>query len=367
MARIVLAGAGHAHLHILKRTAEFHRRGIELTVIAPEDFWYSGLATGILGGRDQPELDQVDIEAMVLRGGGLAIRDRVRHIDVDGRRVDLESGASVAYDVLSLDLGSAPPGIPGATDRVYAVKPISNLLRLRDEVRRLAVAPDPAPVRIVVAGGGPAGCEIAANLVALGKTGRCPLELSILTSRKRLLAGLPWPASRIMERKFTRDRVDIAYGAAVRSIEQSVAITEDGRHMPFDILVNATGLKPSPVVGTMGLPTGADGGLLVDRFLRSVGDPRIFGGGDCVAFATRDLPKLGVYAVREAPVLLHNLLATQDGRQLKPYVPQSRALMILNLGDGTGLAIRGGWVLKGRACAWIKDRIDRAFLGRYQR
>ena len=117
----------------------------------------------------------------------------------------------------------------------------------------------------------------------------------------------------------------------------------------------------------MGLPTGADGGLLVDRFLRSVGDPRIFGGGDCVSFAARDLPKLGVYAVREAPVLLPNLLAAQDGRRLKAYAPQRHALMILNLGDGTGLAIRGGWVLKSRACAWIKDRIDRAFLGRYQR
>jgi NADH dehydrogenase FAD-containing subunit len=107
--------------------------------------------------------------------------------------------------------------------------------------------------------------------------------------------------------------------------------------------------------------------LVVDRFLRSIGDPRIFAGGDCIAFATRELPKLGVYAVREAPVLLHNLFATQDGRRLKSYTPQRRALMILNLGDGTGLAIRGGWVLRNRAFAWIKDRIDRAFLRRYQR
>jgi NADH dehydrogenase FAD-containing subunit len=170
-----------------------------------------------------------------------------------------------------------------------------------------------------------------------------------------------------MRRKLAQDHVDIVYGAAVRSVEQSVAITEDGRRVPFDILVNATGLKSSSVVSTTGLPINAEGGLIVDRFLRSIGDSRIFGGGDCIAFASRALPKLGVYAVREAPVLLHNLLATQDGRRLKPYVPQRRALMILNLGDGSGLAIRGGWALKSRAAAWIKDRIDRAFLGRYQR
>jgi NADH dehydrogenase FAD-containing subunit len=363
---IVLAGAGHAHLYILKRAAEFRRRGIALTMIAPEAFWYSGLATGMLGGRYAPELDQVDVEAMVRRGGGQVVRDRVRHIDVDGRRIDLESGASVAYDVLSLDVGSAPPEIPGATDRVYAVKPISNLLRLRDEVRRLAALPDRSPVRIVVAGGGPAGCEVAANFIALAKTGRRPLKISIVTRQNRLLAGLPATAGTLMERRLLQDGVDISYGATVRSIEHGFAVTRVGR-APFDILVNATGLKPSPVVGAMDLPTGAGGGLLVDRYLRSVGDPRIFSGGDCVSFAERDLPKLGVYAVREAPVLLRNLLATQDGRRLKPYAPQRRALMILNLGDGTGLAIRGSWALRGRAFAWIKDWIDRAFLRRYQR
>jgi len=366
MTRIVLAGAGHAHLHIAKRTAAFHRRGIELVVIAPEAFWYSGLATGMLGGRYQPELDQVDVEALVRRGGGEVVRDRVRHIDVNLQRLDLESGASLAYDLLSLDLGSGPPEIPGATDRVYAVKPISNLLRLRDEIRRLAAASDHTPVRIVVAGGGPAGCEVAANLLELGKSGRRPLKISILTSQSGLLAGLPRIAGTLMEQRLLRDGVDISYGTAVQSIQDGFAVAGDSR-VPFDILVNATGLKPSPVVGAMGLPTGVDGGLLVDRYLRSVSDARIFGGGDCVSFAERELPKLGVYAVREAPVLLHNLLATQDGRRLKPYAPQRRALMILNLGDGTGLAIRGGWVLRSRVAAWIKYWIDRVFLRRYQR
>ena len=48
--RLVLAGAGHAHLYTLKRIAEFTRRGYEVVVVAPDDFWYSGLATGVLGG-----------------------------------------------------------------------------------------------------------------------------------------------------------------------------------------------------------------------------------------------------------------------------------------------------------------------------
>jgi hypothetical protein len=43
--RAVMPGAGHAHLFTLKRTADFVRRGFELVLVAPKNFWYSGLAT----------------------------------------------------------------------------------------------------------------------------------------------------------------------------------------------------------------------------------------------------------------------------------------------------------------------------------
>jgi NADH dehydrogenase FAD-containing subunit len=93
----------------------------------------------------------------------------------------------------------------------------------------------------------------------------------------------------------------------------------------------------------------------------------VFGGGDCIALAGRRLARVGVYAVREAPVLFHNLLATLEGRPLRRFRPQRRYLLIMNLGDGTGLATWGGLWWYGRLAFWLKDRIDRAFLKEYQR
>ena len=46
--RVVMLGAGHAHLFTLQRTADFISRGFELVLVAPDVFWYSGLATGVL-------------------------------------------------------------------------------------------------------------------------------------------------------------------------------------------------------------------------------------------------------------------------------------------------------------------------------
>jgi hypothetical protein len=38
----------------------------------------------------------------------------------------------------------------------------------------------------------------------------------------------------------------------------------------------------------------------------------------------------------------------------------------LSLGDGRAIASRGGWAFQGRLMGWWKDRIDRAFIRRYQ-
>lgn len=91
-----------------------------------------------------------------------------------------------------------------------------------------------------------------------------------------------------------------------------------------------------------GLPVDPGGALRVNRFLQAVGHPSIFGGGDCAAFGERPLAKIGVCAVREAPILFHNLLAFlgRNGRtSLRAFKPQRSFLLILNLGDGTGLAV----------------------------
>jgi hypothetical protein len=45
-------------------------------------------------------------------------------------------------------------------------------------------------------------------------------------------------------------------------------------------------------------------------------------------------------------------------------MPQRRALLILNLGDGTALAVRGRWWWHGRAALGLKDWIDTRWLAR---
>ena len=71
-----------------------------------------------------------------------------------------------------------------------------------------------------------------------------------------------------------------------------------------------------------------------------------------------------MFGVRAAPVLLANLIARATDAPLKAYRPQARWLSIVDLGDGTGLATRGGLWSHGRAALWLKRRLDLGFVAR---
>jgi hypothetical protein len=61
-------------------------------------------------------------------------------------------------------------------------------------------------------------------------------------------------------------------------------------------------------------------------------------------------------------VLRANLVAALDGRAPAPFHPQRRTLLIVNCGDGSGLALWGRWWWHGRIAAAWKARLDRRWI-----
>jgi NADH dehydrogenase FAD-containing subunit len=370
----VLVGAGHAHLETIRYARSFLRRGFGLTVIAPGAFWYSGLATGMLGGSYEPEEDQLDIARMVLRAGAVFVEDRVEAIDPKSRTIHRSEGAPLTYDVLSLNVGSEVPTwrIPGLTEHAIAVKPIRNLLRLREEVlQRVRAATVERRPRIVIVGGGATACEVAANLCALLERagGRERASIGIVARGDRLMRTWPERASTTVADSLRRRGVSLDLNTDVVRVDPDGIVTEDERRVAFDVLVAATGLVPSRLVTATGLPADEEGGLLVDESLRSVADPHFFGGGDCIAMEGQELARVGVHGVRQAPILRHNLLAALEDRPewaFRTFRPQNDVLQILNLGDGTGMAARGSLWWHGTLALSLKDWIDRRFLATYR-
>ena len=141
---------------------------------------------------------------------------------------------------------------------------------------------------------------------------------------------------------------------------------ENGAVLEADLVFVAIGIRPSPLFRDSGLPTGKDGGLLVNDFLQCVHYPELFGGGDCITRMGSPLARVGVYAVRQNRPLHRNLLAFLEGRPLHRFDPGGGYLLVLNLGDRRGLFRRKGIVCAGRLAFALKDRLDRGFMRRFQ-
>lgn len=351
-----------AHLH------EFAARGHRVTLVSPSPFhYYSGMGPGLLGGTYRPAQTRFHVRKLVEERGGRFVEDRLVRIDAARRVVILASGAALAYDVLSCNVGSRVPveKVAAAGPGIIPVKPIDHLERARQSI---LAALKTRSLKLLVVGGGPAGVELAGNLRRLvhstgSEGGRTTITL---VAGRRLLGGMPERVRRLALASLGQRQVTVLEGVRTEQVRDGRADLDSGDFLAYDFAFLALGIEPPSLFRDSGLPTGADGGLLVDEHLQGVGHPGIFGGGDCVSFQPGPLDKVGVYAVRQNPVLLHNLLAALEGRQLEVFKPQADYLLIFNLGDGRGIFRRRGWVWDGRPAFWLKDRIDRRFMRKFQ-
>jgi len=362
---LVLVGGGHAHMTVMQRLADFVSRGHRVSLVSPAPYhYYSGMGPGMLGGTYRPQQIRFHVRRMVGDRGGDFIEGSVVHIDAQQRKLRLDTGQEVAYTVASFNTGS---GVPleriGATGGdVLPVKPIHNLLSVRREMKERLPGEN---LRMLVVGGGAAGVEIAGNLWRLAKEIGGAADITLIAG-ERLLGRFSAKVRRLAMASLKDRGILVREGVHVLSAAVGNAVLDDGSELPYDLALSASGVQPSGIFRASGLPVGPNGGLLVNGSLQSVAYPDLFGGGDCISFQERPLDKVGVYAVRENPILYRNLMAALEGQPLMRFSPQKRYLLILNMGDGSGILAKGSLAFQGRWAFRFKDWIDRRFMARFQ-
>jgi NADH dehydrogenase FAD-containing subunit len=362
---LVLVGGGHAHMTVMLNLQDYIRRGHQVTLIGPSAYhYYSGMGPGLLGGLYRPQEVRFHVKKMVEDRGGAFIQDTVSRIDPDRKVLHLKSGEEIVYDVVSCNTGSTVPTDEDRVsgDNIFTVKPIENLIKVR---QMLQAGLDTRTPKLIVVGGGAAALELTGNLWRLVQQTELAAAITVLGGRN-FLSAMPPKARKYVRKSLATRNIEIVEGAKVSRLNRNHAVLEDGAEFPFDLALLAWGIQASHLFRDSGLPTGNDGGLLVNTFLQSVAYPEIFGGGDCISFEQRPLDKVGVYAVRQNPVLYANLLAALEDKDLEAFQPQDIYLLIYNLGNGTGVFYRGSWVWKGKLIFFLKDYIDRKFMRKFQ-
>ncbi|WP_329090809.1 NAD(P)/FAD-dependent oxidoreductase [Streptosporangium sp. NBC_01469] len=359
--RVVVIGGGFAGFTAVRTLSRIAKGAIEIVLINPTDYFLylpllPEVAAGILDPRkvavplagDHPGVrhllataDTVDIEAR-----------RVKCTDAEGNHREL------GYDRLVIAVGSVNKllPVPGVAEYAHGFRSIAEALYLRDHLIRqveLADASDDPEERrarctFVVVGAGYTGTEVAAQgqLLTLAIRARRPglrdqpVRWILADIAPRILPELDERLSRIAHRTLSERGMEIRTGTSVAEATAEGVKLSDGEFVATKTLIWCVGVRPDPMVESLGLPT-VKGRLLVDEYLRVPGHPEIFSCGD--AAAVPDLTRPGEYtamtaqhAGRQGKRAARNIAASYGHGELRPYKHHDLGFVV-DLG-GTGAA-----------------------------
>lgn len=374
--QIVLIGAGHAHMLLVRWWGRKPWPGAQLTLISAYDrFAYSAMVPGALAGLYPFQDALVDLPAFCRRNRVQLVVDRVVALHPAERLIVLAHQPAITFDVASINIGSAPAAeLLCQTHRMLvSLKPLVTLeqrfeTRLRELLlqHREAGRSDLIPVAIV--GGGAAGVELALNLEERAYREKLPLELMLIEGGGDLLPGHSRRAAQIARRLLKQRGIEVHCGRRVAGCHEdspSALILDDGCPLPCELALWATGAAPPAALKHYGLPTSSRGFLTIQPTLKTMSEAHVFAVGDVADLYGQPLPKAGVYAVRQAKILWTNLQRWLAGQPLRAYRPQSRHLSLLGCGDKTAILDYGGLAWHG-AWPWrLKCWIDRRFMQQF--
>ena len=373
---IVLVGGGHSHVGVVRMFAMHPEPGVRLTLVCTDTHTpYSGMLPGYIAGHYGYDDVHIDLRRLCVWAGARYLRAEVTGLDRGQRQVLLRGRPPLAYDRVSINIGSTPQiaQLPGAAEHAVPVKPIVRFnerwLRLLERVRT-----HEGKTTIAIVGGGAGGVEMTLAMQyrlrnELRARGRNPDELQfhLLTSDREILpthnAWVRGHFGRVLEAR----GVVVHRGAEVREVRAGAlrATGLEGEWLPADEIVVVTRAGGAAWLRDTGLSLDKDGFLKVNDGLQSPDDPNVFSAGDVAAMVNHPREKAGVFAVRQGPPLARNLRRAVRGEPLVPYRPQKHWLALISTGDRHAVASRGPI---GFAGDWVwtwKDWIDRRFMRRF--
>jgi selenide,water dikinase len=371
---VVLIGGGHSHVVVLRMMGMRPLPGVRLTVICTDtDTPYSGMLPGYIAGHYEFDDVHIDVRRLAEFAGARYYHDEVIGIDRAARKVLCRTRPPVAYDALSINIGSAPQlsRVKGAAEHAVPVKPIRRFnerwLALLARVRGHA-----GPTTIAVVGAGAGGVELMLAMQyrlrrELAALGRDPDELCfhLFSADANILPTHNAAVRRAFARVLAERGVAVHRDAEVIEVAAGRLQARGGESVDADEIVWVTQAGGAPWLRDTGLALDDDGFIRIRDTLQTETDPLIFAAGDCASMTGWPLEKAGVFAVRMGKPLAENLRRTMLRRPLLSYRPQRRWLALISTGDRHAVASRGRLFARGDWVWRWKDWIDRRFMRRF--
>ena len=363
---LVLLGAGHSNIEVLKNFGTKPIDGLRLTVISNSYFsTYSGMLPGYLQGiYDWNEIN-IDLVKLCRVYGHRLIISNVIKIDTKNNLVFLENRPSINYDFLSINLGIKTDSskIKGAEKNCLKLKPISSIRENFDkllEFNKVNKNND-----IVIIGAGAAGFEVALALDENLKRKNIKNNVILLSKNSSVLNKFNKKAEFIAKNTLKKCNIKFLNCAEVIVVTSNYVLLKDGRKVFCKLPILATNSGPLGLLKKSDLPLTKNGSILIESNLLVSGYNNIFSSGDISEIKGYSIPKSGVFAVKQGKILVKNIRKLYLQKKLSQYKPQKNFLSIIGLQNHRALAIKSMFSIKGKLIWIIKKYIDKKFIEKY--
>ncbi|MEU8234401.1 FAD-dependent oxidoreductase [Actinoplanes sp. NPDC048967] len=341
---IVIVGAGFAGYHAARRLAKRLRGTARITVLNPTDYFlYLPLLPEVAGGVLEPR--QITVPLADTLSGVRIVLGQATGVDPAQRRVvyrDPEGrDGELRYDRLLLTVGSVNKllPVPGVADNAHGFRGLPEALYLRDhlirQVEMAAASDDPAERQarctVVVVGAGYTGTEVTAQgqLLTVQVAARHPRLADVrprwllVDQGERILAHLDRRLSDAATRTLRGRGAEIRTGTSVSEATAEGVHLDDGTFVASRTLVWCVGVRPDPLVDTIGLRTD-QGRLVVDAGLRVPDRPDVYACGDAAAVPDRArhgefCAMTAQHAQRQGVLAADNIIADLRHRRRRAY------------------------------------------------
>ncbi|RKS68630.1 NADH dehydrogenase [Motilibacter peucedani] len=381
--RIVIVGGGYVGMYTALRLQKKLRNDeAEVVVIDSRSYMtYQPFLPEAAAGNIEPRhivvpLRRVLPKLKVVTGDVTGITHARKTVTVKPHDGD---AYEIAYDHVVVALGSVPRilPIPGLAEQGIGFKRVEEAIFLRNHVidqLDMAESSDDPELRrraltFCFVGGGYAGIEAFAELQDMARYATklydsiSPEDLRwvLVEAADRILPEVG-PEMGVWTLESLRKRgMELKLKTFLNSCVDGHVVLSDGTEFDTNTVVWTAGVKANPVLGSSDLPLDERGRLKCTAALQVEGVEGAWGAGDCAGVP--DLTKgpgefcspSAQHAVREAPVLADNLIATLRGETLKNY-EHKYAGSVAGLGLRKGVANVYGVKLKGWP-AWMMHRI----------
>lgn len=359
---VVVVGAGYAGLLAAFRLARKTRSLARITLVNASDTFVERVRLH-QSAAGQAVKSRALAPAAAKRGIAF-VHGRVSSIQLGAKTLSVQTSAgtrTLAYDTLVYALGSTieRDRVPGVRQHAYILT--DGPRGVADMAAALRGLPTGALV--TVAGGGLTGIELATEMAE-----SYPLLRFRLVTRGTIGEGLSAVAREHVYAALARLRIDLAEGSAIVRVEDYVAVIDDGRRVPHDVLLWAGSFAVPALAREAGLAVNPRGQVLVDETGRAVSHPDVYAVGDCAAAAPINGIDVRLSCQSAMPQGAHAaevIAARLSGREPEPFRFGFLAQCIsLGRRDAVVQFVRAddsptGRVLTGRPAVVVKELVCR--------